>query len=92
MLPLVRTVGQLPWAHFDMPGNRGCKGVAHKHFTNRQKRVPIAFWAYRFALINLGVSAAFERKFCLLSDDLGVIVVVRAMSLAPSASESDANG
>ena len=54
--------------------------VAHKHFTNRRDSVPIAFCAY------------FEREFCLLPDDLGVLRDVCAMSLAPRASVSDANG
>ena len=35
---------------------------------------------------------AFEQEFCLLSDDLGVLCDICAMSLAPRAFESDANG
>ena len=35
---------------------------------------------------------AFDREFCLLSDDLGILRVVCAMSWLPRASECDANG
>ena len=81
-------------AHFHLPGNTpfcGCEVARAWHTKTSQIARKTLLSLSAHVPIDLGVSAAFKRKFFLVSDDLGILRGFFILSLAPKASESDAN-